>query len=80
MKSATLRPTKTMIDTHNTNSCIWLCNSKQTEEQIHHEPHRLSNQKNFAYLAEIGDFQLDTQKLVTFTIPFTSDHISHLIL
>ena len=55
MKSATLRPTKTMIDTHNTNSCIWLCNSKQTEEQIHHEPHRLSNQKNFVYLAEIGD-------------------------
>ena len=47
MKSVTLRPTKTMIDAHNTNSCIWLGNSKQTEEQIHHEPHRLSNQKNF---------------------------------
>lgn len=40
MKSVTLRPTKTMIDTHDTNSCIWLGNSKQTEEQIHSHTHK----------------------------------------
>ena len=40
MKSVTLRPTKTMIDTHDTNSCIWLGNSEQTEEQIHSHTHK----------------------------------------
>ena len=48
----------------------------------HNEPHRLGNEKILGYLAKIGDFsqsQLDTQKLVTFIIPFISDCISHLI-